>query len=184
MANSTDSATTGRTPRAGNATETERSDTVIFRNSRFLLAAIFAASLVDLLFSVFLLLFLAIGTLILFGIDSKQLFYASAWTFAALAIGFPGLRLWMWARTMTHNEARMDGRGVEFHLGSGKRTEAGFVAWDQIASITKRQTLKGTVFTVSGTGGREAKFSTRTFFRAKSLARLISSRSGMPILEG
>jgi hypothetical protein len=180
MANATEFPSPGSGHGLASQIASERSTCVVVRNSRILAATYFAGSVVNLAFSVMFLV-LAASALIFQKVSSEHLFVTGAWLFAALVTGLPGLRLWKRGRSLLHSEARLDSRGIKFHLGFGKHVQDISFAWDEIVSITRGGSWNARVITVSAIGGRNARFSSSMFFRPGRLAGLIASRTGLPI---
>jgi hypothetical protein len=82
---------------------------------------------------------------------------------------------------MAFYEARMNGRGVEFRLGTKRSPRNLFLAWSEIGAVQRRRAGNTDYYRVQAGGDRWAEFSNFTFFRAKKLARHISERAGRPI---
>jgi hypothetical protein len=115
------------------------------------------------------------------GLLSMRGFNALEWAFSALCTFTMGPWLWKLGRAMAFYQVRLDERGVDFLLGSKKSPGKLFVAWDHIAAIKRSRAANNLTFTLEGTDGSTATWSSYTFFRPMKLARLIAARAGITI---
>jgi len=158
--------------------ETQRSHWMVLRNSRLLVGLMYFGSLGSAFMAVCFAL-VALGELFPFHWSNLL----SVLTCAAAALGSLSSVPWLWGmgRKMAHCEARLDSRGVDFRFGTKKDPEELFLPWEKVASIQRRRDGNNFVYTVGGSDGSEASFSSYTFFRPGRLAKLIAARTGVAI---
>jgi len=161
--------------------ESYRAAPVVLRNSRFLIAVTMLCSIA----CAFIAVCMAIFDISTFSISGPFAFYAwksfCYWLAGALAFGYGCPRLWKLARAMAVHQVQMDGRGVNFILGTKKKPAVLFLLWDQIASIKQKRIGHAQQFYVQSKAGSEARFSSYTFFRPRKVARMIAERAGVAI---
>lgn len=166
-------------PGAGITSQIEfnRAQTVVLRNSRFLIgltmfgsigAAIFALCMALMVFSVL-------------SSSAGNALNAAQWGFGALALGYMCTWLWKMGRGMAGYQVLFDSRGVTFNLGTKKKPSDLFIAWDQVAAIYHKRVGNAQQYIVQGKDGSEARYSSYTFFRPKKVARMIADRTGLAI---
>jgi hypothetical protein len=163
-----------------------RASAVILRNSRMLLAVVFigsfAGAVMALLMAVMVCTFLFPTQAAPWTLD--RFVGTAMWAFAAFATGSSCPWLWQMGRAMAYYSVRLDGRGVDLNLGTRKKPNELFLAWDQIAEIRRRRVGNSQEYTVGGSDGSQARFTSYTFFRPKKVARLIAARAGVTIQKG
>jgi len=108
---------------------------------------------------------------------------AILWASTAFYSAWLGLSMFRAGLQMSYYEARLDGRGVDFRLGSRKEPYVQFFSWDQIAAVKHKRMPTDQYYAVIGKDHRAADFTICTFFRAKKLARQIAARAGQSIEE-
>lgn len=172
-------------PGAGTTSQIEgnRAIPVVLHNSRFLIAVTLIFSIVSAFFAVCMALMVFSVFSSGGGLSGGNLYNAFWWGFGTLAFGYGCPRLWMLSRAMAVYKVTLDGRGVNFNLGTKKKPSDLFLAWDQIAAINHKRVGNAQQYYVQGKDGSEARFSSYTFFRPKKLARLIAERTGLAIQE-
>ena len=110
---------------------------------------------------------------------------------AALQWGLGGIlfcymcpALWKWGTGMMHKRVKLDERGADFSLGTKKKPVQCFMPWDDIVAVKQQRVGNAQQFTIQGTEGSFAQFSSYTFFRPKRVARMIAERVGQTIQKG
>jgi hypothetical protein len=106
---------------------------------------------------------------------------AVQWGFGALIFGYMCPALWKISMGMIHHHVKMDSRGVDFMLGTKKAPKELFMPWDKVASIQQKRAGMAQQFTVRGSDGSYATFTSYTFARPLKVARLIAERTGIAI---
>jgi hypothetical protein len=163
--------------------DTNSARPVIFRNSRFFIAwlILFGAAAMVIGLAMTLVALYEILTprhsLLLKALN------AILWASAAFNMAWLGVIILRAGVQMTYYEARLDGRGVDFRLGSRKEPYVQFFSWDQIAAVKHERMPTDQYYAVIGKDHRVAEFTMYTFFRAKKLARQIAARAGQSIEE-
>jgi hypothetical protein len=160
-----------------------RAQPVVLRNNRFLIGVTLMGSIFAALMAVAMVLGMFSQLFPLSALNAARGWSALRWSLSALAMGYMCPWLWKLGRAMAGYEVRLDGRGVEFILGTKKAPANLLIAWDQIAAIKHKRVGNVQQYWVHGTDGSEARFSSYTFFRPKKIARLIATRAGMTIQE-
>jgi hypothetical protein len=92
--------------------------------------------------------------------------------------------LWKWGLRMANYKVKLDELGVDFNLGTKKKPSELFMPWDRVASVQQKRVNNAQKFTILGTDGSSAIFSSYTFFRSKRVARMIAERAGLTIQKG
>ena len=161
--------------------EIDRAQTVVLRNSRFLIGVTLCGSLTAAVFAVCMVL-MVISLVFLRGdFNADAGWSAFRWAISAMAMSYMCVRLWNLGRAMAGYRVMLDSRGVNFNLGTKKKPSDLFLTWDQVSAIKRRRVGNAQQFWVEGTDGSEARFSSYTFFRPKKVARLIAARTGLTI---
>lgn len=163
-----------------------RAHSMVARNSRIFVALTYIGSVIAAVLGVLILLI--IGSR-LFPVQPEPWSFdrvagAASWAFWACA--FFSMSPWLWNRAsvMARHSIRMDARGVEFDLGTGKKHVKLFLAWENITAIRHKRIQGGQQYTVVAFDGSYAMFTSFTFFRPKKIARLIAARCGLTIEKG
>ncbi len=159
----------------------ERATPAVLRNSRFLVVVTMSGGIFAAVLAVGMALGMFSQLFPLSDLNAARGWNALKWALSALAMGYMCPWLWNLGRAMADYEVRLDGRGVEFILGTKKSPANLFLSWDQIATIKHKRTGNVQQYWVQGTDGSEARFSSYTFFRPKKVARFIASRAGLAI---
>jgi len=163
--------------------EMNRATPVVLENSRFLIGVTMIGSVIFAFFAVCMVLMVFSVLSSGGGLSGGNLYNALWWGFGAFAFGYGCPWLWKLSRAMADYRVTLDGRGVNFNLGTKKQPSDLFLAWDQIAAIRHKRVGNAQQYTVQGRDGSEARFSSYTFFRPKKVARLIAERKGLAIQE-
>jgi hypothetical protein len=87
------------------------------------------------------------------------------------------------ARSVGHFRAKLDEIGVEFRLGSRKKPDNAFFAWDQIATVNERRSPSYHYYSVVAKNGESVEFTSLIFLRPNQLAREIARRANLPITQ-
>jgi len=117
------------------------------------------------------------------GLTAGKGLSAFQWALGAFAIGAMGPWLWQMGREMANYHVRLDSRGVQFSLGTRKKPQELFLAWDQICAIKHKRAGNAQLYMVQGTDGSLASFTSYTFYRPRKVARLIAERTGLAIQD-
>jgi hypothetical protein len=105
------------------------------------------------------------------------------WGFGALVFGAMCPSLWKTGRRMGYYRASLDMQGVDFRFGTKSKPQPLRMDWDRIAAVQHKRVSNAHYYTVAGSDGSTASFSTYTFFGAKKLANLIALRAHKTIEE-
>jgi hypothetical protein len=164
--------------------EAARAQQRVVRNSRFLIAVTMTGAVFALIMSACMVLVVVSMVFPTSAFTAERGWAALRWVLFAFAMGSMGPWLWKLARAMAFYRVVLDHRGVDFHMGTKKAPQDLFMAWDQIAAIRHTRLGNNQIYSVKGTDGSEATFTSYTFFRPKKLARLIAERAGLAIQNG
>jgi hypothetical protein len=82
---------------------------------------------------------------------------------------------------MINFNVKLDERGADFNLGTKKKPRELFMAWEQVSSVQQKRVGNAQEFTILGSNGSRASFTSNTFFRPKKVARMIADRAGLTI---
>jgi hypothetical protein len=94
-----------------------------------------------------------------------------------------GISWWGRGRRMAFYSARLDERGVDFHLGTRRHPDTCFFPWAEISAVRHERRGIAHYFMVLGRDGSSVEFSSYAFARPKRLARLIAEHAGQSIQE-
>ena len=72
---------------------------------------------------------------------------------------------------------------MELYLGSKKKPDEFFMAWEQVTAVQQKRAGEVWDYTILGKNGDYAIYSTYTFFRPTSVARMIAERAGLAVQE-
>jgi hypothetical protein len=89
--------------------------------------------------------------------------------------------MWRWGARMMHYQVKLDERGADFNLGTTKKPREVFMAWEQVISVQQKRIGNGLQFTILGTNGSSATYTSYTFFRPGRVAKMIAGRAGLTI---
>jgi hypothetical protein len=161
----------------------DRAQLVVLRNSRLLIGVTLMGSIFAALMAVAMVLGMFSQLFPFSALNAARGWSALRWALSALAMGTMCPWLWKLGRAMAGYQVRLDGRGVDFVLGTKKSPSNLFLAWNQIAAIKHKRVGNVQQYWVQGTDGSEARYSSYTFFRPKKVSRLIAARAGVTIQE-
>jgi hypothetical protein len=174
---------TGSDPGINSQAEVSRAAPVVLRDNRFLCWVTMSGGLFAAFMGVCMLL-MVLSLVSSSAFDGAKGLSALEWAASALAMGYLCIRLWTLGRAMSGYQVVMDSKGVNFNLGTKKKSSDLFMAWDQVAAINFKRVGNMQQCLVQGTDGSEARFSSYTFFRPKKVARMIAERAGLVIQKG
>jgi hypothetical protein len=109
---------------------------------------------------------------------------ATQWGMGAVGMFTMCPWVWQWGTRMLSFNVKLDARGVDFNLGTKKKPNEMFMAWDQVAAVEQKRLGNAWEFIVLGKDGSRASYSSYTFFRPKRVARMIADRAGLTIQKG
>ena len=159
----------------------DRATPVVLRNSRFLCWLTMSGSFVAAFMAVCMVLMVISLVFPFSALTVSRTGGIFNWTAGALAMSYMCTRLWSLARAMADYQVYLDGRGVNFNLGTKKKPAELFMTWEQISAIKRKRAGNVQQYRVEGTDGSEARFSSYTFFRPKKVASMIAERAGLAI---
>jgi hypothetical protein len=161
--------------------EESRARTLEYRNSRVLCWITMFGSIVG----AFMALCMAIMVIsVLTSPDASgfdKVARSVKWGGSALLMVYGCMWLWSMGRVMLHYRVRFESLGVTFRLGTRKKPEELFLAWEQIATIRQKRIGNAQQFWVLAKNGSEVRFSSYTFFRPTKVARMVAERTGLTI---
>jgi hypothetical protein len=114
-------------------------------------------------------------------ISFMRVMAAAQWGLGGLMMCYMCPSLFKWSGAMLHKRVKLDERGADFVLGTKKKPIEIFMPWEEITSIKQQRVGKVQQFTISGTDGSYAQFTSYSFFRPKHIARLIAERAGVTL---
>jgi hypothetical protein len=156
---------------------------IVFRNSRFFIAWIVLLGVVGMVAGAGMTLMALDEIVTPWHSLLPKIWDAILWAIAACYSALLGFSLFRTGLEMTFYEARLDGRGVDFRLGSRKQPCVEFFSWDQVAAVKHKRVSTDQYYAVVGTDQRVTPFTHYTFFRAQKLARQIAAHAGRSIEE-
>ena len=159
----------------------ERARTVVLHNSRIVCWGTMGVAVCSLLIGVCMVLMIFSLLSPLSAITFMRVLAAAQWGLGGIMMGTMCPWLWKWASGMLHKKVTLDERGVDFKLGTKKAPQELFMPWDTVASVQQKRMANAQQFTITGTDGSVASFSSFTFFRPKRVARMIAERVGQTI---
>ncbi len=146
---------------------------VVFRNNWIIVALLYVAWLTFLLLALAFLIGFIANLFPFKGYDYNRLEILFALLSLALFATTLAARLWNIGRTMTHAQARLDSRGIDFVLGTKEAPQEQFFALDQIAAIRHKAGGYRRFYILVGKDGRSIQFGIFNFARpAHSLIKL------------
>jgi len=164
--------------------EAHRAKPMVWHNNRFFIACSLTGSAICLFFAGCMVL-LAISMLIpLSAIGFMRVLGAAQWGLGGLCMGLMCPWLWKRGMQMAQHRVTLDARGVDFKMGTKKKPIGVFLPWEQVSAIKHERVGNAQQYTVEGSDGSYARFTSYTFFRPKKVARLIAERTGLAIQEG
>jgi hypothetical protein len=161
--------------------EFKRATPTVLRNSRILCLITLAGCFVAAFFVICMLLMVISLLFLQGGLNAGKAISAAQWGFGALVMASMCPWLWHLGRNMAGYRVTLDPRGVTFNLGTKKRPANLFLPWEQITAIKRRRVGNAQQFWVEAGNGREATFSSYTFFRPRKVARMIAERTGLTV---
>lgn len=163
--------------------ENDLTSPVVFRNSTLLVALTLVFSVACAFLSGCMLL-LTVGPLFEPGrISAAGYINMFWWGFGALVFGSMCPSLWQTGRRMGYYRAELDMQAVDFRFGTKKNPQPLRMEWDKIGAVEHKRTGSAHYYTIAGSDGSTARFSTYSFLGAKKLANLIALRAHKTIVE-
>lgn len=114
-------------------------------------------------------------------ISFMRVLAAVQWVLGGFMMCYLCPALFKWSRGMLHKRVKLDERGADFELGTKKKPVELFMPWEEVASIKQQRAGNAQQFTISGTDGSYAQFTSYSFFRPQHVARMIAERAGVTI---
>jgi hypothetical protein len=158
-----------------------RARTVVLRNSRFVCYLTMSMGVIAVILGICMVLE-----------GGSLMFPVSAITFMAVLSGaqwiLGGVMMcamcpwaWKWGTRMLSVNVKLDAKGVDFNLGTKKKPDEFFMAWEQVAAVQQKRAGKVWQYIILGKNGDYATYSTYTFFRPTHVARMIAERAGLTV---
>ena len=155
---------------------------IVFRNNWIFVALVFLAWLVFAILALCLLIAAIVNIFPLKGYDSDRLEILLALLSLSLTAATAAASLWTLGRKMSHAQARLDGNGVDFLLGTGRNPQQEFFAWSDVAAIQHNTGWKH-IYTVRAKDNRSMQFNMFNFFRPAAVAHQIAAHVGQSIQQ-
>jgi hypothetical protein len=159
----------------------ERSHPVVLRNSRLRCWGTMGIGVCSLFIGICMMLMVISMFTPLSALSFMRVLAAAQWGLGGFMMCYMCPWLWKWARVMASHTVKLDERGVDFNLGTKRKPIELFMAWTEIVSVQQKRVGNAQQFTITGTDGSYASFSSYTFFRPKKVARMIAERVGQTI---
>ena len=158
-------------------------EATVFRNNRIMVALVFLMGCAS-LFIALCMGILVLATLFpLRGFTFQRFMSVFWWAMGALITGTMGPGFWQMSFRMAFAQARQDGRGVAFRLGTRKNPVERFFPWGEITTVWHKRVGNAHYFGVQGADGQSVEFSSYAFLRPRKLARTLAARAGKAIQE-
>jgi hypothetical protein len=161
-----------------------RARTVVLRNSRIACWLMMGLGIVSLFLGLCMMLMVVSLLSPMSALTFMRALAAAQWGLVGLVTCLMCPWLWKWGLGMLHYSVKLDARGVDFNLGTKKRPDHLFMAWEQVAAVQRRRVGNAQEYTILGKDGCRATYSSYAFFRAKHVARKIAERAGLTIQKG
>lgn len=153
---------------------------IVFRNNMGFVVLVFLAWLVVAILALCLLIAAIVNIFPLKGYDADRLEILLALLSLSLTAATGAGGLWSLGRRMAHAQAHLDGRGVDFLLGTKKNPQQDFFAWSDVAAIQHSPSWKHS-YTVRAKDNRSMQFNMFNFFRPSAVAHQIAAHAGQSI---
>jgi hypothetical protein len=157
---------------------------VVLHNSRLVCMVIMGIGVCSLLIGICMVLMIFSVLSPLSAISFMRVLAAAQWGLGGFMFCYLCPAMWNMGLRMMHKRVKLDERGAEFSLGTKKKPVDLFMAWDDIVAVKQQRVGNAQQFTIQGTEGSFAQFSSYTFFRPKRVARMIAERVGQTIQKG
>jgi hypothetical protein len=162
----------------------ERARPMVMHNSRIVCWGMMGTAVCSLFIGVCMVLMMFSLLFPVSAITFMRVLAAAQWGLGGVMMCYMCPWLWKWSQGMLHKKVKLDERGVDFQLGTKKNPQELFMPWDIVASVQQKRVGTAQQFTIMGTDGSVAQFSSYTFFRPKRIAKLIAERVGQTIQKG
>lgn len=158
-----------------------RSHTIVLHNSRFVLYLTMAMGVISVIIGICMVL--EGGSLLfpLSAITFMAVLDAAQWILGGVMMCAICPWLWGWCSGMLSVNVKLDAKGVDFNLGTKKKPDEFFMAWDQVTAVQQKRTGKVWEYVILGKNGDYASYSSYTFFRATHVARKIAEHAGLAV---
>jgi hypothetical protein len=160
---------------------TERAQTVVLHNSRIVCWSTMGMAICALFIGLCMMLIVVSFFIPASALSLVRVLSALQWGLGALIMCLMCPWLWKWGSRMINFNVKLDERGANFNLGTKKKPRELFVPWAQMTSVQQKRKGKAQEFTILGSDGSRASFTSYTFFRPKKIARIIAERAGLTI---
>jgi hypothetical protein len=154
---------------------------MVLHNSRFVCFGMMGLGVCSLIIGICMMLMVFSLIFPVSAISFMRVLAAAQWGLGGFMMCYLCPALFKWSRGMLHKSVKLDERGVDFVLGTKKKPVELFMPWDEITTIKQQRVGNAQQFTVAGTDGSFAQFTSYSFFRPKHVARLIAERAGVTI---
>jgi hypothetical protein len=159
----------------------ERAQPVVLHNSRIVCWLTMGMGVCALFIGLCMMLMVVSFFIPLSALSFVRMLAAAQWGLGGLIMCLMCPWLWKWGWRMMSFNVKLDERGADFNLGTKKKPQELFMSWDQVASIQQKRVGNAQQFTILGTDGSRASFTSYTFFRPKKVARMVAERAGLTI---
>ena len=158
-----------------------RAHPVVLHNSRFVCWLTMGMGVISVLLGICMMLMVFSLLVPVSAITLMRVLAAAQWGLGGFLFCCMCPWLWQWGTRMLGFKVKLDERGVDFNLGTKKKPGELFIAWEQIASVQQKRVGNLQEYTILGTDGSHASYSSLTFFRSMRVAKMIAERAGLPI---
>ncbi len=158
-----------------------RSRSVVLHNSRFVCYLTMAMGIISVILGICMVLEGGSLMLPLSAMTFMAVLAAARWILGGVMMCAMCSWLWKWSTKLLNVKVKLDAKGVDFNLGTKKKPDEFFMAWEQVAAVQQKCAGKVWEYTILGKDGGRATYSTYTFFRATHVARMIAERAGLAV---
>jgi len=159
----------------------ERARPVVLHNSRIICWLTMGMGICSMFIGLCMMLMIFSVLSPISAISFMRVLAAAQWGLGGFMMCVMCPALWKWGTRMLSFNVKLDGRGVDFNLGTKKKPGELFIPWEHVASVQQKPVGNVQEFTILGTDGSRATYSSYTFFRAKRVARMIAERAGLTV---
>jgi hypothetical protein len=160
---------------------TERARTIVLCNSRIVCWLTMFMGICALFIGLCMMLLAASFFIPTSALNFGRVLSALQWGLGGVIMCLMCPWLWRWGSRMINFKVKLDERGADFKLGTKKKPRTLFIPWEQVASIQQKRVGNAQEFSILGSDGSRASFTSRTFFRPGKVARIIAERAGLAI---
>jgi hypothetical protein len=158
-----------------------RSRTVVLHNSRFVCRLTMGMGVISVPLGICMVL--EGGSLLypVSAINFMAVLAAAQWILGGVMMCAMCPWAWKWGIRMLSVNVKLDAKGVDFNLGTKKKPDEFFMAWEQVTAVQQKRAGKVWQYIILGKNGDYATYSTYTFFRPTHVARKIAERAGLTV---